>query len=601
MSFTTQVANKQYQPNLVVEIGGKFYSSHQVDSDTTDIIGTGVGIEANKVGTISSANINPLTVDIRNVRSTSQTLNFSLVDVGEQITIDLFADTNLFLDTEVVFYVGFVNTTPAFDFASYKVVSRTTPKNISRENSTYRFTSTEVVDLMRDSIFTTQSVLDGAITDSATSLFLIDASDFPASGAITINSEFMLYSGKTGNELTGLSRGDLSSTAAAHDDNDEVFLVTDTGQVNPITLMLQIIISPGGGGTYDVLSDGLGISQSLVDITQFELIRTNNFAGELFQFNLYNIGTGLDFLENELCLATNTRFIPVDGKISLAILDQVDLTATVPIIDESSIVGTPQWKISSDKVVTDIEFRYNFIHGTQKFTRLFTDQDAIAAAAFPSKTLKYEFKGIQAALGGAAIAADRAARLLSRLSTARAEIDVQTHFDKFEINVGDKIQLQHRFIPSGGTLGINEQLEVISKQVDFARGVLRFKLQFTSFSTNRIGLIAPTNFIKAITSQSVFDIESGAGVCWQVGDKVRLWDSVLQAYTADAVNEITAISTDTITVQVAWVTTLIVDQHKLKVADYNDVTASQRSRYAFIADGVTESFDDGTKAYEIII
>lgn len=58
--------------------------------------------------------------------------------------------------------------------------------------------------------------LDADITASATTLTLVDASAFPASGTVGIDSEKITYTGKSGNTLTGLTRGASSTTATTH-------------------------------------------------------------------------------------------------------------------------------------------------------------------------------------------------------------------------------------------------------------------------------------------------------------------------------------------------------------------------------------------------
>lgn len=58
--------------------------------------------------------------------------------------------------------------------------------------------------------------LDAATTAEQTTLNLIDASRFPASGSIGIDGEDITYTGKSGNQLTGLTRGANSTTAVVH-------------------------------------------------------------------------------------------------------------------------------------------------------------------------------------------------------------------------------------------------------------------------------------------------------------------------------------------------------------------------------------------------
>jgi hypothetical protein len=80
-------------------------------------------------------------------------------------------------------------------------------------------------------IFMLETTLASDLTDSATTLTLSDASDFPTSGYIVVNpgandSETIKYTGKSSNDLTGLTRGSSAptynlapqtTTASAHD------------------------------------------------------------------------------------------------------------------------------------------------------------------------------------------------------------------------------------------------------------------------------------------------------------------------------------------------------------------------------------------------
>jgi hypothetical protein len=92
-----------------------------------------------------------------------------------------------------------------------------------------------------------ENTLNGAVTATATSLTLTDASAFPSSGYIYVQtkptagsttetvfsqSEVIKYTGKSTNTLTGLTRGSSAptygltpqaSTATAHNDGDKVF------------------------------------------------------------------------------------------------------------------------------------------------------------------------------------------------------------------------------------------------------------------------------------------------------------------------------------------------------------------------------------------
>ena len=60
------------------------------------------------------------------------------------------------------------------------------------------------------------STLASTINSSVTTISLANASSFPASGYVLIDSEIIQYAGKSTNDLTGCTRGATSSTATGH-------------------------------------------------------------------------------------------------------------------------------------------------------------------------------------------------------------------------------------------------------------------------------------------------------------------------------------------------------------------------------------------------
>ena len=68
--------------------------------------------------------------------------------------------------------------------------------------------------------------MNGAITNSATTITLTDASSFPSAGQVRIGTEPINYTGKSGNNLTTCTRGVESTTAAAHSNGATVVATT---------------------------------------------------------------------------------------------------------------------------------------------------------------------------------------------------------------------------------------------------------------------------------------------------------------------------------------------------------------------------------------
>lgn len=77
-----------------------------------------------------------------------------------------------------------------------------------------------IENVITDAPFTT---LSSTINSSATTIPLTDASGFASSGVVTIEWEQIAYSGKSGNSLTGATRGYNSTTAASHNSGKAAF------------------------------------------------------------------------------------------------------------------------------------------------------------------------------------------------------------------------------------------------------------------------------------------------------------------------------------------------------------------------------------------
>jgi hypothetical protein len=79
------------------------------------------------------------------------------------------------------------------------------------------------VQRMSGAVSPTNAVLDGAITDSDTTIVLSDATGLAAAGFIRLGTEDIYYGYITGNTLGGVFRGQNNTTAAAHTDGTAVY------------------------------------------------------------------------------------------------------------------------------------------------------------------------------------------------------------------------------------------------------------------------------------------------------------------------------------------------------------------------------------------
>tara|TARA_S200002703_G_scaffold32531_1_gene28348 strand:+ start:242 stop:2374 length:2133 start_codon:yes stop_codon:yes gene_type:complete len=74
-----------------------------------------------------------------------------------------------------------------------------------------------------------ESFLNGAINNSVTTITLTSTTGFPTSGSVQIDSEIIAYTGISGNDLTGCTRGSQSTTPASHSNGAAVTALTGWG------------------------------------------------------------------------------------------------------------------------------------------------------------------------------------------------------------------------------------------------------------------------------------------------------------------------------------------------------------------------------------
>ena len=565
MTFETEALNKAMKLNVIVEIPSLSYEFAQYTPDS--------GLTPTHVGYIGTAKINPINLDIRRVNTTTSTLNFDLIDFNKDITTLIMNDTNQFMEREVILKVGFI--TGSFAYSSYRQFAKSTIKSWQKIDSKFRFTCNDITELLKDEYKNYYSELSSDISAVDTSVTLDDATNFPSSGQIKINSEFLLYSGKSVNTLTGLSRADLTSTADAAETGDKCSLVTKF-EKNPIDIMTDVFTE-------------LGISSD-VDLTSFSDIKATHFSSDTYRLYWYDVDNALERIEQEVLLAINCRLAPIDGKITLVILDQVDLSATPFIVDEDSITTKqPSYKADTKRLINQVQIKYNYSEGLSKFTRtkLYplsgTSESIVAFGA--KKPLKLEFKGVAADLNGDTIAAERATRLLARLDRPVTDLKLQTHFDTSSLNVGDDVNLVHGNLPSKSG-SFNEILEVMKQGYDFTSGLITYQYSFTSATGLRLGQIAPNDSIQSVTSQSVFTVSDGT--CF-AADYFLIIDGETQ--------QVDSVSGNILTMKAPYTTTLIAQD--IVFPDYDNSSDGQRSRWAYTCNN-TESFTyDSNSGYQI--
>lgn len=160
-------------------------------------------------------------------------IQFTLRDVPESAGTfwgkKLAADP-YFLRRECLLYVGYWDndgTLDANDFEARAYLIEVIDGPDSRGNVTITAKSPlrEVLDKSNLAPRADETTLDGAHTDSVTTIDVLPAgtiASWATSGKIIINDEIISYTGITSDQLTGCTRGENNTTAAAHSDGDAI-------------------------------------------------------------------------------------------------------------------------------------------------------------------------------------------------------------------------------------------------------------------------------------------------------------------------------------------------------------------------------------------
>lgn len=593
MSYNTELLQKKFTGNVVIRFVGQYFAIRQPDS--------GLSITAAQANTVRSVVVNATSVDLKRVSQTIAAYSFKLVDYQNVITGYVQDRADALINQEVEIWIG--RSGVAMDFADYFKLPIVKIKKVSHAGNEYNFACSEATDRMNKPIFALEGKLALDILAGTTQFTMQEPiTNWPTSGFGRIDKEFFSWASVNlaFNRLEGIIRGEMGTVPEAYDAGETVKWVYDV-EDNPLTLLLQILISGGGGGPYDVLPSGLGISASLIDVTGIESIRDTLFIGQDYSFTLYDIPLALKFIEQEILLPCNLRFkVSEDSKISVAVLDQAVFGSAPDSIDENTIASYPSWDVDDNKIVNVVEVTWDWDETTQTYKKLSQYEDADSITNFGERNpFKMQFKGIKDVLAGQDIIDDNIARFLARFATPNPEISFKTHIDKHLKNIGDKVLVTSSQIPTAaGTLQFATELEVISRGINFETGDVNFKLAFTSYSGIRGCYISPSDLISTVVNQKTVTIPAGRGDLYSVGWRLVLWNEVTQSFESDPYNTIESIIGDTITFVNNWATILIAGTtHRFKFVDYDDAVEDQK-RYCYISDSGA-NFGDGASTYRV--
>ncbi|NDC56148.1 MAG: hypothetical protein EBZ69_04970, partial [Alphaproteobacteria bacterium] len=467
MTYSEELIEKKYVPNVIIRIGGTtYFSIRQPDS--------GLTVPAQNNGLVTSLSLNPSTVDPFRPSVAINSNSFKLIDRNNVVTALFNGNIELFQGELCEIWLGRVNV--GMDFSEYLKVTDTFIHKVSRADGSYSFSTQEVKDRLNKDVFSEQNKLGTLQSPPANS-----------SGLIKINNEFISYTGVSGNQITGCIRGEEGSIAANHDFGDDVFFC-EVVSGNPIDLLLKLLISPAGGGPYSVLDDGANIDQTLIDVDEFEALRDEYFVGQTFDFILYQVDNLKTFIEQEILSPAGIRLRSnLNSKIGLGILNKPVINLDAPDLDDDQLTRRPAYSVDETKIVNHLNIQWGFDWPSEKFTKISTFNDAASVASFGDrKAVNLNFKGVTTQADVDEIAKN----YFLRFAYPKPLIDTSAHMSASGWGLLEKPTLYSDQIPTdAGDLNFGDSVEVLQKAINYQTGDVRFQLSFTQFTGLRVCFI----------------------------------------------------------------------------------------------------------------
>lgn len=546
-----------------------------------------------------SIEFNPSKISLDNVQTSVGSLSFKLFDPNETFITAL--QTVQILEQTVSVYIGFAD----IAVADYRKIADYRIEKVSYDGKFYSISANDTVkDLIAPVKFVSSS-LTADVSAAATTFSMLSVAAFGATGTGKIGRETVTWTGKTGSvpgTLTGVTRGASGSEADTHKSGDEVFQI-ETLETNPITALLQLIISPGGGGTYDVLSYGLGLSQSRLNVTSFENARDNSdLASDTWSFKFSeDIPDFLKFAEKDLLFFLNGRiYSDIDGKLSFTLVERITIDTLGGLLEREDLIKVPTSNMDSKRLYNRVTIKWDWDEGREAFQRelVYNDTDSQGRYGIIEFKTKAESKGIKQALNGQAIVDNFAERLLRRVAFPVNRFDgVETLWNKQEFDISQKIQLvdDRASNLATGERGVSQIAEVMDKKWDFDKGTVKFGTNASELLSERWFFISAASGVASAASASVFTLETGQGVKWTAGWKIALWDR-FGGSGPISTKEILSVVGDVITLVSAFSSTPTVN-HQIVFADYDDVAEVQKI-YGWVSPNAG-NFGDGKGPYLI--
>lgn len=431
-------------------------------------------------------------------RSSLGTATFKAVDTDGFFTQVINDNSGAIRDKKIRIVVGFDTLTE--DEFEVDFVGFVQSNKLNNDLSTYVVTAGDVQRLMRGRIALASTALTSAITGTPATITLdsVERLD-PSGGYVRIDDEVIAYTGISGFDLTGLTRGHLNTTSADHEAGAAVKEIFEI-QGNAINLMLQLYMSTGNGtnGTYDVHTEskGLGIDQDLFDISSFEDERDDYFSLTQFRFRITEtINDVKTWVETEILRPLSAHLkIRGDGTVALSVNRPALPTESSMTFDKDNVDDYPSWDHNLRSVINSVTINtdHNAVTGDFQKQAIFIDATSISENG-EARAFVLDQKGIHTEIRGVELVDNLESAIRLRFGDPAPQIKIVAQVEQMLGEVGDIVFLTHPLIPdlTTGLRGITDrQFQIVKRDADYLNG----KMTYTLTDTNRSGkfcVIAP--------------------------------------------------------------------------------------------------------------
>lgn len=364
------------------------------------------------------------------------------------------------------------------------------------------------------------STLASAITNSSTTLTLVDASKFdPAQDTpqskrrhVLVNQqEIITYRGRTSTTLTSCIRVTTAfpfwvppafpgSESTGHAASSPVLELPDLGNLtgsNDETIGSNDM-HPINDYLIDVLTSSdnkRAIGDYGIEVNTASLTTAYGQVGASlrFRFLIREPVNAKKFVEEEIFLPIAAY--PVEdnqGRIGMKLYRSASEFAPVGDIDDAHCIDIPKYVGNAEKLINSVTYHYDenpFAQGDNRFANQFTNEDGVLLASHGRPLpLIIKARGVRSPFTGnglqwfnltPAFLTSASARHLSRFGTRAPIYRCRTVFNRNLLEVGDDVQstfVQVVDLDGGTTSLTSGKSEIIAMRHDFRQGVIDIDL-----------------------------------------------------------------------------------------------------------------------------